>query len=195
MFSEVRSIKPLEMRVVFLVYALLGGTAAIWDWSSRGDPFWVWKNSALPSFKVLLTAVVGVFIYWISVRVLSRWSESIRSLESLFSQLLSPISYLQIFLVSSVTAFVEEWFFRGILVDHFGLILSSIVFALCHLIPAPRLWMWSIWSFLAAVILGSIYQDTHSLYVPLLIHFLINFLSLIFINWRAYQAPRFNPAS
>ncbi len=195
MFSEVRSIKPLEMRVVFLVYALLAGTAAIWDWSSRGDPFWVWKNSQVPTFKALFTAVVAVFFFWATVRILSRWSESIRALESLFSQLLSPISYFQILLISTTTAVVEEWFFRGILVDHFGLILSAIVFALCHLIPAPRLWAWSIWSFIAAVILGSIYQETQSLYVPLLVHFLINLLSLIFINWRAYQAPRFNPAS
>jgi len=194
MFSEVRSIKPLEMRVVFLVYALLAGTAAIWDWSSRGDPFWVFKNSQIPSLKVSILAIIGVFLYWAIVRILSRWSENLRSVEGLFSQLLSPISYLQIVVISATTAIVEEWFFRGILVGHFGLILSALVFALCHLIPSPRLWTWSIWSFIAAILLGVIYQETKSLYLPILIHFLVNILSLVFINWRAYQTPRFNPA-
>ncbi len=183
------------MRVVFLVYALLAGTAAIWDWSSRGDPLWVWRTSPIPGFKVLLAAILGVFVYWAMVRILSKWIESIRSLEGLFSQLLSPISYFQILLIASISAFVEEWFFRGILVDHFGLILSAVIFALCHLIPSPRLWMWSIWSFFAAVILGILYQETRSIYLPLLVHFLINLFVLIFVNWRAYQAPRFNPTN
>lgn len=195
MFSEVRSLKPLEMRVVFLFYFLICILAAVWDWSSRGDPFYVWKRSELPDLRFLLISALFVLGYFVFVRLLSRLLEAIRALDSLFIQLLTPISYLHIFTLALISSVAEEWLFRGIFVDHFGLFLSSLVFALCHFIPAAKLWLWSLWSLAAGLILGSIYEHTQSLWAPIWIHFLINFVGLWMINFTAYNAPRFRSSS
>jgi uncharacterized protein len=194
MFSEVRSFKPLEMRVVFLFYFLLGLLAAIWDWSSRGHPFYVWMQSEPVSSNFIIVSAVLVALYVALVWSLTRFIEAIRAIDSMFVQLLTPISYFHIVSLALVSSVVEEWLFRGIFVDHFGLIVSSLAFGLCHFIPIARLWLWSLWSLAGGLLLGAVYEQTQSLWAPLWIHFLINLLGLWLINWRAYQSPRFGSA-
>ncbi len=194
MFSEVRHFKPLEMRIVFLFYALLAILAVIWDWGSRGNPIYAWSTSSLPSGAQILGASLAVVVYFATVRVLCRFVEAFRALETLFIQLLTPISYFQIFAVSAVSAVVEEWLFRGIFVPHFGIMLSSVVFGLCHLIPAPKLWMWWISSTILGIILAQLYLSTQNLWLCTYIHFAINFLGLWSVNLRAYSTPRFSRA-
>lgn len=190
MLSETTKIsKPLELRLVFLGYLALAMLAMIWDFFSRGHALQAWRIDQAPSFWMLFLGSLLVFLSlglsWVmSLRFV--WAQK---LEKIFAQLLTPLSYFQILVISFLSGFVEEWFFRGILYSHFGLILSSILFGLCHLIPAPKLWVWSVWAFAAGLIFGKIYEWTDSLLLCALIHTAINASSLILLNQKVLKRP------
>lgn len=191
MFAESSSHRPLEFRSVFLIYFLLAVIAMVWDWTSHQQPWHSLTHyQSLPWWSWLL-ATLAVVIYHAISWQLSRFVSWAKALEHLFIRLLSPISYLQIFLVSLTSAFVEEWFFRGVLVTHFGVIASAIAFGLCHFIPAPRLWAWSLWTLMAGLVLGSLYEQTQNLWICVWIHFLINAGGLWMINLKALRSPRY----
>ncbi|MCM3586472.1 CPBP family intramembrane metalloprotease [Mesobacillus maritimus] len=82
---------------------------------------------------------------------------------------------IQVFVLAAIVAISEEILFRGVIQTHFGLIVSSIIFALVHY---RYLFNWFL--FLNIVILsfviGFIYMRTGNLSVTILMHFTIDFL-------------------
>jgi len=177
------------MRIVFLVYGLIIFICLFWDALSRSSALYAWTHSSLPSFGAILFAlffsVLYVFVSQLSVRF-SDWG---RQLQNLLGHLLTPISYIQIGMLAGVSGFVEEWFFRGILLAHFGIVISSFIFGLCHLILKKRLWIWSLWCFVAGIAFALIYQITGSLLLCALIHMFINAALMSLLNQKAYHQP------
>lgn len=189
-----RNSKPLDLALVALCYFLLACFSAVWDWVSRGSPFQVWSSSTVPDLKQLLGSGLFVALYFLVSRKFLSWSSWGQSLEKLLLQLLTPISYFQIVSLALMSALVEEWFFRGILVAHFGTISSALFFGLCHLIPSARLWSWSLIAFGMGLVLGALYAATQSLWLCVWIHALLNAAGLFYLNLRAYSRPSFRNA-
>lgn len=195
MLGDSKNIKPLELNIVFLVYGLLALISMVWDWLSRGHPFQAWIDSKGLSLSMLITAAVLVVSYLGLSYIVNRLFRWARQLEHLFAQLLTPISYFQIIVISLLSGVVEEWFFRGILLSHFGVLTSSIVFGLCHLIPERGVWMWSIWSFFAGVIFALIYETSESLWLCVLIHSAVNASVLVILNHKVIESPHMSSSA
>lgn len=186
MTSEIKSMKPLELSMVLGVYAGIAVISLIWDWLSHGSAFYSWQGSSFPSLLSILISLVFIALYVglsMVVSLLTKWGQQ---LDLVFTQLLTPISYFQIAIISLVSGFVEEWFFRGVLMNHFGIMVSSIIFGLCHLILVHPLWIWSLWTFLAGLAFALIYESTNSLLLCGLIHATINGVLITILNLKAY---------
>ncbi|CDR28273.1 CPBP family intramembrane glutamic endopeptidase [Staphylococcus schweitzeri] len=90
--------------------------------------------------------------------------------------------YISIFTVAIIPAIVEEIIFRGIIIrvifrNHLfiGLIVSSLVFASLH---ESESWIGYLPYFYSGLIFGYSYLKTKRLEVPILIHFINNFLAI-----------------
>ncbi len=85
------------------------------------------------------------------------------------------LSIFQIFILSLIIATVEEWLFRGVIQTHFGLVVSSILFALLH-VRYLKKWFLFIIVILLSFLLGWLYELTGNLFVPIFAHFMIDFV-------------------
>jgi len=171
-----------------IVYLTMGLVALLSDWIWRDAPFASWQGTLPDSNFIWLTA--GLYVFFnvaggIFCMAFFRWGQS---LEKIFQQMLTPISYFQILILSFLSGFVEEWFFRGVLSTHLGIILSSVFFALAHFIPSRRVLYWAAWALQAGIVLAIIYQKTQSLLFVALMHTAINFVFLLKLNNSAHRA-------
>lgn len=84
--------------------------------------------------------------------------------------------------ISLVVAISEEILFRGVIQTHFGLIISSAVFALIHF---RYLFHWYLFLNIVALsfFIGYIYVITENLFVTIFMHFLIDFLLGVIIKY------------
>ncbi len=175
--------RALEMKSLAWVYGVLVFVCLLADLIYRGNPLAAWTQSHLPSFLFVVIGIslilLNIVASWLMVHFF-RWGVE---LESILRQILTPLSFLQILLLASISGLVEEWFFRGILQNHFGIIMSSLLFGLAHLLPTPRVWIWSLWCFVVGIIFGVIYKASGSLLLVAMIHAGINAIQLMKLNW------------
>ncbi|WP_075982165.1 CPBP family intramembrane glutamic endopeptidase [Bacillus massilinigeriensis] len=88
---------------------------------------------------------------------------------------------LQIAFIAGVVAFSEEILFRGIIQTHFGLIVSSCIFAIVHF---RYLFNWFLFTNIVALsfLIGFIYDTSGNLVETIFMHFVIDFLLGIIIS-------------
>jgi membrane protease YdiL (CAAX protease family) len=187
--SEV-SHRSFNFLFVVVGYIVLAIVASAWEFWSQGSFLHSFEISRPgTAFAWILSAIFVALYFFISI-LLTRFTFWGRRLDTMFSRVLTPLSYFQILVIAILSGFVEEWFFRGVLLSHFGVILSSILFGLCHFIPQPKLWIWSLWSFAMGVILALIMNATQSIWICIFIHCTVNALMILYLNLRAYQEPQ-----
>ncbi|KON87197.1 membrane protein [Sporosarcina globispora] len=92
-------------------------------------------------------------------------------------------NFLHIAFIAAVVAFSEELLFRGVIQTHFGLVFSSIIFALVHY---RYLFNWFLFVNIITLsfFIGYIYHITNNLLVTIVMHFLIDFLLGVLIRKR-----------
>ncbi|MGI6449607.1 MAG: CPBP family intramembrane glutamic endopeptidase [Desulfitobacteriia bacterium] len=78
-------------------------------------------------------------------------------------------------------AIAEELLFRGIVQNILGIWLASLLFTLIHFRYLRKIYI-LLEVYLMGIILGIIYQLTFSLWIPILSHFVINFLTACLIK-------------
>ena len=59
-------------------------------------------------------------------------------------------------LVSIFSGVGEEAFFRGAVLQEFGLVISSLLFGLAHIGPDRRYLVWTVWAVLAGFVFGAL---------------------------------------
>lgn len=92
-------------------------------------------------------------------------------------------SLYHIAMIAAVVAIGEEILFRGVIQTHFGLIASSLLFALVHY---RYLFNWFLFVNIIALsfLIGIIYFQTGNLLVTIFMHFLVDFLSGCIIRYK-----------
>ena len=96
----------------------------------------------------------------------------------LFAQLTLP----DILLASMASGLCEEVFFRGVLQPQLTLIPTSILFGLMHC-PSLAMIPYALFTFVAGLFLGWLYDHTHCLWTPILAHFLSNLIVLLVFRY------------
>lgn len=90
---------------------------------------------------------------------------------------------LHILFIAAFVAFSEELLFRGVIQTKVGLIFASLIFAMIHY---RYLFNWFLFANIVTLsfVIGVIYEWTDNLAVTIIMHFVIDFLLGIYINFR-----------
>lgn len=120
----------------------------------------------------------------VSGEFLTRFTEWGRALMKVMRLIIGRPHFFDVVLMALLSALGEELVFRGLAMPYFGLIGSSAIFGLVHLIPRKRLWVWSVWATGAGLIFGYLAQATGGLLAPFAAHFLVNAVGLSTLAYR-----------
>ena len=86
--------------------------------------------------------------------------------------------------ISILAGVGEELFFRGLLVEETGIIISSILFSVLHFFPAVKeYYSIAIVYFFIGVYFALIYQHSGGLWVPIFTHIIYDFVVLIYLKY------------
>ena len=130
--------------------------------------------------------VVGLMIVLISW-VMTKKSAAFQRLLRDFQTLLGPLSMTEIFFIAAFSSVAEEFFFRGLLQDKLGIVLASLFFGALHTGPGKKYIPWTVFAVVMGFVLGGLYQWRENLILPVVVHFVVNFVNLYLMGKT--QAP------
>ncbi|WP_064091061.1 CPBP family intramembrane glutamic endopeptidase [Rossellomorea aquimaris] len=104
-------------------------------------------------------------------------------------QIFTNRNTLEIALLALIISVSEEILFRGVIQFHFGIILSSLIFAIIHIR------YWAHWFLMINVIIlsfwiGCVYEYTNNIVVTIVMHFVIDFLLGLYMRSKAGQVSK-----
>ena len=148
----------------------------------------------LPNVGNLLGGLgVGLAIVALT-RVGFRAWPAIRSAAGELSRMLGPMGTRDALLLAVISGFAEELLFRGALWSSLGLVGTSCLFGLVHVIPKRALWGYPLFALFAGLLLGLLREGTGSVIAPMLAHIVVNGINLQWIGSRHAEwlapAPR-----
>jgi membrane protease YdiL (CAAX protease family) len=95
----------------------------------------------------------GSLLLW-----LLRGLPPLRALQDFQQQLVRDWTTVDALSVALLSGIAEEALLRALLQPVIGLIPAALLFALLHLVPARRLWLWPIIALVLGVLLGALYE-------------------------------------
>ena len=124
-----------------------------------------------------LVAGLGSVALW---RIAAAVLPLARRLELDLAEIIGQIPRSEVVALAVLSGVGEELFFRGAMQPSFGLLLTSLLFALAHSGPGRSFMLWSVFALLAGLGLGGLYLWRGNLVSPIVAHFAINAMGL----WR-----------
>lgn len=128
----------------------------------------------------LCLALSSFLLFW-----LGKFIPGLKNLRTFICEQIAPIfsclTFLDIVLIAAASGFCEEIFFRGVAQKEFGLLPTSLIFGLFHC-PSIAHLSYGLWAALAGLFLGYLYIASSNLWVPIMAHFLSNFISLLILK-------------
>lgn len=138
----------------------------------------VFKNMIINEDSILKGVYLGSGLFILSNIIVFLTPQLKKSLKLLDEMIIGKLETRDAFLIALLSGISEEIFFRGILQNGIGLIPSSIVFALLHF-PSKEFLVYSLWTFLAGLFFGNIYEMTGNLFIPIVAHIINNLIALL----------------
>lgn len=185
--------------ILLLSLFLEGGLAAI---------FFVWfayhgyQLKHVPSGHDLLIGFLACFpLFALNFLLFGPLSHNIPMLKSCFEfkervvkPLADQLNAVDSFFVAFMAGIGEELFFRGVLQNEFGLVISSILFSVLHFGPSVTKYV-----FIALVYaliggyFGLLYSWSQTLWVPILTHSIYDYFALLYMRYY-YRSPSVHQA-
>ena len=88
------------------------------------------------------------------------------------------------FKISTSSGIGEEVLIRGTLLPLLGILPSTIIFALIHVVPDLRCLYHVAWTFIVGIFLGGLFIYTGSLIAPIVAHFTNNLIAFLYIRYK-----------
>jgi membrane protease YdiL (CAAX protease family) len=136
--------------------------------------------------RLALIGALGAGLLLVLSYFFEDWFPSFRHLKSVIMRFLGPCTVPMALYLAVITSFGEELLFRGSLQPFLGLTLTSVLFGLLHMGKDKPVSAWSVWALIAGLLLGWMYEETGSLWPPIIAHFGVNTVSILSLR-RAYQ--------
>jgi membrane protease YdiL (CAAX protease family) len=178
---------PQRATAVVSFYAALLLVGFFWHAVAQ-DSNDVWRQGPeIGLWTLTWTALLGAALGLATVQVfraLEIHMAWIGELHREFGSIFGRPSNAELALIAAASALGEEVFFRGAMLDAWGLWASSLVFALLHIPPRLKLWPWTLSSLILGLVLGWLTQETGNLGAAVAAHFVINLLNLMYITRR-----------
>lgn len=135
--------------------------------------------------QLVLGVTMGMVVVGLDLVLMKRLPPSYYDDGGINEKIFSGATPLEIAVISLTVAISEELLFRGVLQTHFGLVFTSILFALIHY---RYLFKWYLFLNITVLsfILGFVFKYTNNnLLVTVLMHFIIDFLLGIYISKKS----------
>ncbi|GAD12411.1 CAAX amino protease [Geobacillus kaustophilus GBlys] len=94
-----------------------------------------------------------------------------------------------LFFLCALIAVTEEWLFRGVVQTHWGLGAASVIFAVLHVRYLEK-WFLFLMVVLISLFLGALYEQTGSLWVTVVAHFLIDVVLALHIRLQREEGVK-----
>ena len=158
---------PRFVRFAALFYGSLTVVAAVWCGLRGFEVSLLGRNPVWSLLLGVLTAACTVSLGLLAYRLIP----ALRGItEELAPRLIDGAHARDLVLVSIFSGVGEEAFFRGALLQEFGLVISSVLFGLAHIGPDRRYLVWTVWAILAGFVFGTIFELSGGLLAPILAH-------------------------
>ncbi|MEW6065241.1 MAG: type II CAAX endopeptidase family protein [Bacillota bacterium] len=173
--------KRLLLKAAFLsqVVILLTGLAALWFFYVRQGTRWesIFRldNAGLVLGCGTLLAA-GLVIMQILLVIFVPHD---KLLDDGTNKIFYTFSYPTLALLMSFGAFAEELLFRAAMQPGFGIVLTSVLFAVIH-VRYLKKWILLLGTFVMSLALGWLYETTQNIWAPVWAHFLVNFVMICF---------------
>lgn len=138
----------------------------------------------LPDIAVGVAAAVLVIAASALLVETTDWG---RRLSDELGALLGPLGTGHCVALAVFSGLGEEALFRGVLQPWLGLVPASLLFGLAHFVPRRNLAPWSLFTVVAGLLLGGLYDWTGNLVAPIVAHAGINAVNLRLLAIRAAQ--------
>ncbi len=179
--------RPLGLEL--LVATSLLCIAVLWDvWRPVGlQRLLEWSPWSLP-LGILAAIPPLLIIVLLELPASRRCSWGRQAHESLTAVLvpwLRHVHWREILALACLAGLSEEVFFRGVLQQELGLILTAFIFGALHAINIPYM----LWAALVGLYLGWLTLLAHNLWLPIVVHTVVDGLGLCYI--RFVVVPRY----
>ena len=195
-----RVFKTYSRQLLFQVFLLEGGLlviALLWA-------FWQdipLRAAITPTMNACILGIAAglllLILNYMLIEYGARYSHILRTLKTLIEADVSPLfkhvdlqTVVGIALISGVA---EELFFRGVLQAQFGIWIASTIFGLAHIWKKTAIF-YGIYAALMGLVFGNIYTLSGNLWVPILAHFVNNFVAILYYV-HYILTPRSSPVS
>lgn len=174
---SIEDIGPKEIRLNLYITQLIiigvGCVLAYILFPNRSEFYDLWKWEPI-SILVIGSVVAGIVVLfdYIAMQVLPEsWFDDGGINERMFQ----GTSVIQLFGITFVIGFAEEFLFRGVLQTHFGLVVASLIFAVLHIryVKKPFLFCFVC---MISFLFGYVFQWTENLFITIFAHFLVDFI-------------------
>lgn len=136
----------------------------------------------LPSIGLALGGIgVGLVVVAL-VHVGRRALNAVEIGAKALARVIGPISKKEAVYLAAMSAVGEELLFRGALWEHLGLLGTTFLFGLVHIIPRRNLWGYPLFALVAGLLLGLLRESSGSVFPAILAHFVINALNLAWLG-------------
>jgi membrane protease YdiL (CAAX protease family) len=136
-----------------------------------------WSNDfPLPISYIAFAILTGILFPVISIELKKRLPDHYFDDGGINEKIFGPLSYGHIFVLTALIAFAEEWLFRGVIQNLAGLVLTSVIFSTLHVRYIKKPFLFAFVTLLSFW-LGVLYEISHTIWIPFLAHFLIDFIS------------------
>ncbi len=162
-----RALSPRFFRFAALFYGSLAVVAAVWCGLRGFEVSLLGKSVAWSLLLGTLTAACTIALGLLAYRLIP----ALRSIsEELAPHLIDGAHARDLVLLSIFSGVGEEAFFRGAVLQEFGLVISSLLFGLAHIGPDRRYLVWTLWAILAGFVFGAIFEISGGLLAPVVAH-------------------------
>ena len=165
--------------VIYGVMAVIGVAVMLFAHKNLESAF-AWPSDWFMAAQLVAIGLLGAVVLLVTSYFFEEWLPSFRDLKAAVMRLLGPSSVLTAISLSVVTAIGEELLFAGLFV-------TSFLFGLLHMGKDGLLSAWSVWAFLAGLLLGWMFNATASLWPCMIAHFAVNAVSILKLR-HSYHA-------
>ncbi|MBC6975585.1 CPBP family intramembrane metalloprotease [Bacillus sp. Xin] len=174
---SIEDIGPKEIRLNLYITQLIiigvGCVLAYILFPNRSEFYDLWKWEPI-SILVIGSVVAGIVVLfdYIAMQVLPEsWFDD----GGINDRMFQGTSVIQLFGITFVIGFAEEFLFRGVLQTHFGLVVASLIFAVLHIryVRKPFLFCFVC---MISFLFGYVFQWTENLFITIFAHFLVDFI-------------------
>jgi membrane protease YdiL (CAAX protease family) len=175
--------------LVVVIEGILFFIALIWGHMAKINPLRSVHFSYHHLFIAVIAAIIMVIVSYLAVNQLSKFIPFFKNLKDAYGSvafMAKDITIPQAIIIGITSGFVEEFFFRGILQQQFGIVVASLVFGLLHMGNAKTL-AYGIYAVVIGLYLGWLYIITGNLLVPITVHVLNNIIALPYMRYYYYK--------